>query len=83
MCRIMDCDHYLGLKEFLDQFNLLYIWICSYFAIDQQLWARKLIDRIMGYDHSLGWKEVFKFIYYFMILFLIVYILNIFIVSTI
>jgi hypothetical protein len=54
MCRIMDCDHYLGLKEFLDQFNLLYIWICSYFAIDQQLWARKLIDRIMGYDHSLG-----------------------------
>jgi hypothetical protein len=25
MCRIMGWDHYMGLKEFLDQFNLLYI----------------------------------------------------------
>jgi hypothetical protein len=25
MCHIMGCGHSLGLKEFLDQFNLLYI----------------------------------------------------------
>ncbi len=30
MCRIMGRDHSLGLKEFLDQLNLLYIWICLY-----------------------------------------------------
>jgi hypothetical protein len=28
MCHIMGCDHSLGLKQFLDQLNLLYIWIC-------------------------------------------------------
>jgi hypothetical protein len=32
----------------------------------------------MSCDHSLGWKNILKFFYYFMILFLIVYILNIF-----
>jgi hypothetical protein len=74
MCRIMGCDHSLGLKEFLDQLNLLYIWICLYFAIDQELWTRKLMDHIMGYDHSLGRKELLKFVYCFMIIFLIVYI---------
>jgi hypothetical protein len=37
MCRIMGCDHFVILKEFLDQLNLLYIWICLYFAIDQEL----------------------------------------------
>jgi hypothetical protein len=83
MCRIMGCNHSLGLKEFLDQLNLLYIWICLYFAIDQELWARKLIDRIMGGDHSLGWMEVLKFIYCFMILFLTVYIFKHFFDSTI
>jgi hypothetical protein len=25
MCRIMDCDHSMCLKEFLDQLNLLYL----------------------------------------------------------
>jgi hypothetical protein len=25
MCLIMGCDHFLGLKKFLDQLNLLYI----------------------------------------------------------
>jgi hypothetical protein len=30
ICRIMSCDHSLGLKDFLDQLNLLYIWICLY-----------------------------------------------------
>jgi hypothetical protein len=28
MCRIMGCDH--SQEEFLDQLNLLYIWICLY-----------------------------------------------------
>jgi hypothetical protein len=30
MCCIMNYDHSLSLKEFLDQLNLLYIWICLY-----------------------------------------------------
>jgi hypothetical protein len=30
MCCIMGYDHSLGLKEFLDQLNLLYIWIYLY-----------------------------------------------------
>jgi hypothetical protein len=30
MYRIMGCDYSLGLKEFLDQLNLLYILICLY-----------------------------------------------------
>jgi hypothetical protein len=41
------------------------------FVIDQELWVHKLMCRIMGYDHSLGQKDILKFIYYFMILFLI------------
>jgi hypothetical protein len=44
------------------------------FAADQELWARELIGRIMGYNHSLGQKDIFKFIYSFMISFLTVYI---------
>jgi hypothetical protein len=32
----------------------------------------------MGYDHSLGRNDILQFVYYFMILFVIVYILNIF-----
>jgi hypothetical protein len=35
---------------------------------------RKLMDRSIGCDHSLGCKEVLKFIYCFIIIFLIVYI---------
>jgi hypothetical protein len=49
----MGCGHSLGLKDFLDQLNLLYILIYLYFTIDQELWTRKLMDRIMGCDHSL------------------------------
>jgi hypothetical protein len=75
MCRIICCDHSLDLKEFLDQLNLIYIWICLYFVIDQELWASKLIDRIIGCDHSLGQKKVLKFICYFMIIFITIYIL--------
>jgi hypothetical protein len=39
MCRIMGWDHYMGLKEFLDQFNLLYIWISLY------------LEQIKSYEH--------------------------------
>jgi hypothetical protein len=53
------------------------------FSIDQALWAHELIDRIMGYDHSLGQNDILKFVYSFIIIFLIVYIFKYFlIVST-
>jgi hypothetical protein len=48
----------------------------SIFATDQELWARELMDRIMGCDHSLGRNDILKFIYCFMILFLTIYIFN-------
>jgi hypothetical protein len=41
------------------------------FITDQELCVRNLIDRIMGYDHSMGRKDVLKFVYYFMIIFFI------------
>jgi hypothetical protein len=37
MCHIIGCNYSPGLKEFLDQLNLLYIWICLYFATDKEL----------------------------------------------
>jgi hypothetical protein len=40
MCRIMSCDPSLGVKEFLDQLNLLYIWICLY------------LQQIKSYEHA-------------------------------
>jgi hypothetical protein len=46
------------------------------FAIDQELWTHELMDRIMGYDNSLGRKDILKFVYHFIILFLTVYILK-------
>jgi hypothetical protein len=72
MCSIMRCDHSLGVKEFLDHLNLIYIWICLYFIIDQELWAHKLMYHIIDCGHSLG--KVIKFVYYFMIIFLTIYI---------
>jgi hypothetical protein len=36
------------------------------------------MTRIMGHEHSPGWKDIFKFVYYFMMLFLTVYILKYF-----
>jgi hypothetical protein len=78
MYRIMNCDHFLNLKIFLDQLNLFYILICLYFIIDQELWTRKLIDCIMDCDHFLDQKEVIKFVYCFMILFLMIYIFKYF-----
>jgi hypothetical protein len=60
--------------------------ICLYFATNQDLWAHKLMDRIMCCYHSLGWKEVLKFVYYLLFhdpISYSIYILNIFIVSTI
>jgi hypothetical protein len=41
---------------------------------DQELWTHELMSRIKGCDHSLDRKDILKFIYCFMILFLIVYI---------
>jgi hypothetical protein len=70
----MGYDHYLSLNEFLDELNLLYIWIYLYFIIDQELWISKLMNLIMDCDHSLDRKKVIKFVYYLMILFLTVYI---------
>jgi hypothetical protein len=41
------------------------------------------MGRIMGCDHSLGWKDILKFVYCFIILFLILYIFkHFFTVST-
>jgi hypothetical protein len=48
------------------------------FATDQELWVPKLIDYIIHYDHSIGQKDILKFIYYFMILFLTIYIFKYF-----
>jgi hypothetical protein len=72
--KLMGCDYSLDLKEFLNQLNLLYILYMFIFAIDQELWPRELMCHIMGYDHSLGRNDILKFIYYFMIIFLTVYI---------
>jgi hypothetical protein len=44
------------------------------FTIDQELWTHELMGRIKGCDHSLDRKDVLKFVYCFMILFLRVHI---------
>jgi hypothetical protein len=41
------------------------------FVTYQELWIRELICRIINYDLSLGQKDILKFIYYLMIIFLI------------
>jgi hypothetical protein len=41
MCRIMGWGHSLGLKEFLDQLNLPYIWIYLY------------LQQIKSYGHTI------------------------------
>jgi hypothetical protein len=43
----------------------------SIFVTDQELWLRELMGGIMGYKHSLDRNDIIKFIYYFMIIFLI------------
>jgi hypothetical protein len=48
------------------------------FVADQELWTRELIDHIIGCDHSLDRKDIIKFVYGFIILFLIVYIFKYF-----
>jgi hypothetical protein len=35
------------------------------FTIDQDLWACKLMSRIMSYDHSWGRKDILTFILLF------------------
>jgi hypothetical protein len=44
MSCIMGCDHSLGLKEILNQLNLLYLYMFI-FAIDQALWTCDLMGR--------------------------------------
>jgi hypothetical protein len=44
------------------------------FATDQELWIRELMSHIMDCDHYLIWKDILKFVYYFMILFFTIYI---------
>jgi hypothetical protein len=41
------------------------------FVTYQELWVCELMDRIMSCDHSLGQKDILKFVYYFIIIFLI------------
>jgi hypothetical protein len=48
------------------------------FITDQELWTHELMDRIMCCDHSLSQKDILKFIYCFMILFLTVYLFKYF-----
>jgi hypothetical protein len=72
MKRIISYDHSLSLKEFLNQLNF-HMFI---FAAHHEFWARELMSRIMTCDHSLGRNDIIKFIYCFMILFIIVYFLN-------
>jgi hypothetical protein len=48
------------------------------FVTDQELWTHELMDHIMNCDHSLAQKDILKFIYYFMIIFLTVYIFKYF-----
>jgi hypothetical protein len=79
----MDCDHFLDLKEFLNQLNLLYIWICLYFLTDQELCTRKLMDCIMDCDYSLSRNEVLKFVHYFMSLFLTAYVFKYFFIVSV
>jgi hypothetical protein len=63
--------NYIYFEEFLNQLKLIYILHMFIFITYQELWVHKLMDHIMGYDHSLGQKDILKFIYYFMIIFLI------------
>jgi hypothetical protein len=53
------------------------------FEIDQELWTRKLMGHIMGCDHFLDRNDILKSVYCFMILFLTVYIFNIFTIGII
>jgi hypothetical protein len=84
MCRIMSCNHSLGLKEFLDQLNLLYIFGYIYTYNRLRVMSMQVNELHYGLRHSLQRKDILKFVYYFMILFLTVYIFKyFFIISTI
>jgi hypothetical protein len=41
------------------------------FVTNQKLEICELMCRIMSYNHSLGLNDILKFVYYFMIIFLI------------
>jgi hypothetical protein len=55
---------YICFEEFLNQLNLLYIYICLYLQHDKNYGSHELIDNIMSYDHSIGRNDILKFIYY-------------------
>jgi hypothetical protein len=57
----MSYDHSLGLKEFLNNFHVLYLNMFI-FTTDKGLWIRELMSRIIGCDHSLGQKNILKFV---------------------
>jgi hypothetical protein len=63
--------NYIYFKEILNQLNLIYFVYMFIFVTDQELWVCKLMSRIISYDHSFGRKDLLKFVYYYMILFLI------------
>jgi hypothetical protein len=75
MYRIMSCDYSLDLKKFRLTSFALYLDIFI-FTTDHELWTHELMNHILGYDHSLEQKDILKFVYYFMILSLTIYILN-------
>jgi hypothetical protein len=57
--RIMSYDYSLDLKEFLNQINLLYVYICD----RSRVMCMQVNGRIMGYDHFLDRKDIIKFVY--------------------
>jgi hypothetical protein len=64
-------SHLYILKKFLNQFNLLNIYICLYLQHDKNYRPCELMSCIMDCDHSVAWNDILKFVYWFMILFLI------------
>jgi hypothetical protein len=77
MCCIMGYDNSLCLKEFLDQliFSIFgYVYICNRLRVMDMQANRSYYE----FDHSLSQNDIFKCIYCFIILFLTVYVLNIF-----
>jgi hypothetical protein len=50
---------YIYFEEFLYKLNLIYFLHIFIFVIDQELWKCNLMSRIMGYDQSLGWNDIY------------------------
>jgi hypothetical protein len=56
--------NYIYFEKKLNQLNLIYFLHMFIFITDQELWVRKLMGRIIGYDHSLDRKDILKLVYY-------------------